>query len=100
MYLLPNKRTPFFPELFNPTKIAVPTIVGRIAKMIGVMRSFRRSEYHPHAKVTAASTAPVGVDKIRVCLDLGTGDGFYVYPIPLIMRLLTMHAYQLRGVPC
>lgn len=57
--------------------IAVPTIVGTRAKMIGTIRSPLRSEYHPQNKVVKAATAPPGVDSIRVCFDLHNPLGEY-----------------------
>ena len=101
---VPNSKAPFSPELLRPMSIAVPTIVGTRAKMIGTIRSPLRSEYHPQNKVVKAATAPPGVDKIRVCFDLRNNciheyhrnDNIqrrdtYVYPNPLIIKLLTRY---------
>lgn len=67
--------------------MAEPMIVGSKQKMMGIIRSFCHrlnkksstmdelshtflSEYHPQASVVNDATAPPGVDRIRVCLDL------------------------------
>lgn len=71
------------------TDLPEPIIVGTKANIIGSMRSpWRRvyewnslklkqkkkltflSEYHPQKSVISAATAPPGVERIRVCLDL------------------------------
>ena len=57
----------------------------------------RLSEYQPQSNVVIDATAPPGVDRIKVCFDLTSSKRkipkefleAYVYPKPLIMRLLT-----------
>jgi hypothetical protein len=78
-----------------------PVLSDAESEMVRVLRLlYILSEYQPQNKVIAVATAPPGVDRIKVCLELGyrytlemqnvyVFGSTYVYPKPLIIKLLT-----------